>query len=213
MEFRIRTCHCICFLDDLYSSPNIIRVIKSRRMRWVGHVARMEESEVRTGCCWGNVRKGNHLGDPGVGGRIILKWISKQWDEGHGLDWASSGYGQMAGSCECGNEPPGSIKCGGGGNFLTSWETVSFSRRSLLHGVLYLFLFHNSKFFMIDSKSIKIWTVSFLTVIHIGTVSWGSKTSKSNKRVWSRPSFLQYEVKLFAHQFSIPSCLYFWNGL
>ena len=28
-------------LNDLYSSPNIIRVIKSRRMRWAGHVARM----------------------------------------------------------------------------------------------------------------------------------------------------------------------------
>jgi hypothetical protein len=30
-------------LNDLYSSPNILRVIKSRRMRWAGHVARMEE--------------------------------------------------------------------------------------------------------------------------------------------------------------------------
>jgi hypothetical protein len=30
-------------LIDLYSSPNIVRVIKSRRMRWVGHVARMGE--------------------------------------------------------------------------------------------------------------------------------------------------------------------------
>jgi hypothetical protein len=30
-------------LNDLYSSPNVIRVIKSRRMRWAGHVARMEE--------------------------------------------------------------------------------------------------------------------------------------------------------------------------
>ena len=29
-------------LNDLYSSPNIVRVIKSRRMRWVGHVARIE---------------------------------------------------------------------------------------------------------------------------------------------------------------------------
>jgi hypothetical protein len=28
---------------DLYSSPNIVRVIKSRRMRWAGHVARMGE--------------------------------------------------------------------------------------------------------------------------------------------------------------------------
>jgi hypothetical protein len=30
-------------LNNLYSSPNIVRVIKLRRMRWVGHVARMEE--------------------------------------------------------------------------------------------------------------------------------------------------------------------------
>ena len=30
-------------LNDLYSSPNIVRVIKSRRMRWAGHVARMDE--------------------------------------------------------------------------------------------------------------------------------------------------------------------------
>jgi hypothetical protein len=33
-------------LNDLYSSPNIIRVIKSRIMRWVGHVARMGEKRV-----------------------------------------------------------------------------------------------------------------------------------------------------------------------
>ena len=30
-------------LNDLYSSPNIVRVVKSRRMRWAGHVASMEE--------------------------------------------------------------------------------------------------------------------------------------------------------------------------
>jgi len=30
-------------LSDLYSSPNIVRVMKSRRMRWAGHVARMGE--------------------------------------------------------------------------------------------------------------------------------------------------------------------------
>ena len=30
-------------LNDLYSSPNIVRVIKSRRLRWAGHVARMAE--------------------------------------------------------------------------------------------------------------------------------------------------------------------------
>jgi hypothetical protein len=38
----------------------------------------------------------------------------------------------VAGNCECGNEPSGSIKCG---DFLTSCKTVSFSRRTLLHGV------------------------------------------------------------------------------
>jgi hypothetical protein len=34
-------------LHILYSSPNIIRQIKSRRMRWAGHVARMEEESVQ----------------------------------------------------------------------------------------------------------------------------------------------------------------------
>jgi len=34
-------------LNDLYSSPNIVRVIKSRRMRWVGHVAHMGEERAR----------------------------------------------------------------------------------------------------------------------------------------------------------------------
>jgi hypothetical protein len=32
-------------LHDLYSSPSIIRIIKSRRVRWAGHVARMEEKK------------------------------------------------------------------------------------------------------------------------------------------------------------------------
>jgi hypothetical protein len=36
-------------LNDLYSSPNSVRVIKSRRMRWAGHVARMVEREMYTG--------------------------------------------------------------------------------------------------------------------------------------------------------------------
>ena len=31
---------------------------------------------------------------------------------GYGLDRAGSGYGKLVGTCECGNEPPGSIKCG-----------------------------------------------------------------------------------------------------
>jgi len=38
-------------LNDLYSSPNTVRVIKSRRMRWAGHVARMGEERGCIGSC------------------------------------------------------------------------------------------------------------------------------------------------------------------
>jgi hypothetical protein len=65
---------CIFCFCDRYSSPNIIRVIKSRRMRWAGHVARMGgKREVHTGFWWGDLRERDDLGDPGGDGRIILK--------------------------------------------------------------------------------------------------------------------------------------------
>ena len=46
-------------LNDLYSSPNIVRVIKSRRMRWAGHVARMGEERGCIGSWWGNRKEGD----------------------------------------------------------------------------------------------------------------------------------------------------------
>jgi hypothetical protein len=51
--------------------------------------------EVHTGFWWGNLRKGDHLEDPGVDGRIILKWIFEKWDEGAwtGSIWLRIGTG------------------------------------------------------------------------------------------------------------------------
>jgi hypothetical protein len=58
-------------LNDLYSSPNIVQVIKSR-MKWVGHVAHMGERRGVYRVLVGNLKEIDHLGDPGVDGRIIL---------------------------------------------------------------------------------------------------------------------------------------------
>jgi hypothetical protein len=72
--------------EELYYiySLNIIQVIKSRRMRWAGHVARIRE--VHRGFLWEDLMKRDRLEGQCIDGRIILKRILKKWYGKHGLD-------------------------------------------------------------------------------------------------------------------------------
>ena len=74
---------------DLHSSPNIFRVIKSGRIRWAGHVAHMRERRDVHRVLVGKPEGKNCLGDPGVDGRVILKWNFRKWDLGL---WTASSW-------------------------------------------------------------------------------------------------------------------------
>jgi hypothetical protein len=69
-------------LNDLYCSSSIVWVIKLR-IKWVGHVAHMGRGETHTGFWWGNLRERDHLEEPGIDGRIILRWIFMEWAGRH----------------------------------------------------------------------------------------------------------------------------------
>jgi hypothetical protein len=60
--------------NNLYSSPDIIRQIKSRRMRWAGLVARMGEGRNVYRVLVGKPRGKDHLKDQGIDGRLESKW-------------------------------------------------------------------------------------------------------------------------------------------
>jgi hypothetical protein len=62
-------------LLNLHCSPSIIRIIKSRRIRWAGHVARMGRRGMHIGFWWESQKERDHREDLDVGGRIILEWI------------------------------------------------------------------------------------------------------------------------------------------
>jgi len=72
----------------------------------------MGDKRAYTGFWWGNLKERDHLGDPGVDGRIILRWIFRKWDVGvwTGSSWLRIGTG--GGTYECGNEPSIFIICG-----------------------------------------------------------------------------------------------------
>jgi hypothetical protein len=68
-------------LCDLCSSPYIIQVIESRRVRWIGHVAHTGgKIEMHMRFWWGNLMKREHLEDMGIDGRVIWKWSLERED-------------------------------------------------------------------------------------------------------------------------------------
>jgi len=82
-------------LNDLYCSPNIVRLIKSRRMRWAGHVARMGERRgVYRDLVWKPEGR-DQLGEQGIDRKIILLWIFRKCDVGKwtGSSWLRIGIG------------------------------------------------------------------------------------------------------------------------
>jgi hypothetical protein len=73
-------------LNYLYSSPNIVRVIKSRAMQWARHVARMGER--RTRFWWGKPERKRPLGRPRLRWKDNIKRDFRKWDVGcGGMDW------------------------------------------------------------------------------------------------------------------------------
>ena len=120
-------------VNNLYTSPNIVRVIKSRIMRWTGHVARRGEERGCIGSWWGNRRERDHWGDLGIHGWILLGWISRGVGCGY-ADWIGLAQDRdrwwTLVSAVMNLRIPQNA-----GNFLTSCKPVSFSRRTLHHGV------------------------------------------------------------------------------
>ena len=88
----------------MYRSPNIVRVIKSRR--WAGHVAKMEEGRSAV-----KILTDTHAGKRPLG-RTILEWALKRWVSMRVIGLILLGIGIIGEPCECGIEPTGSISHG-----------------------------------------------------------------------------------------------------
>jgi len=88
-------------------------VIKSRITRWEGHLARMEGRRGGYSVLVEKSEEKRPLGRPKRRwGHNIEKDPGKEVGWWYGLDLSGSGQGQIAGSCECGNEPSRSLKFG-----------------------------------------------------------------------------------------------------
>jgi hypothetical protein len=95
-------------LHDLYPSPDIIRQIKSRAMRWAGHVARIGEGRNLYRVLVGRPEEKDQLKDQGVDGSMGSKWTLGRLVGGLWSAFTWLRIGILAGCCECGDEPSGS---------------------------------------------------------------------------------------------------------
>ena len=98
-------------LNDLYSSSNIVRVVRSRSMRRVGHVVRMGDSRGVYRVLVGKPEGKRLLGRPWWRWKDHTK-IDVQEEACEGMDWIDVTQDRDRwGTCECGNELSGSIQC------------------------------------------------------------------------------------------------------
>jgi len=98
--------------DELYhlnALPNTVGVIKTRKMTWVGHVAFIAARRVACKLSLRNLREREYVEDMGTVGRMVLKWIFKEWEEARtGLFRLRIGIDCVC--CECSNQPSVSMK-------------------------------------------------------------------------------------------------------
>lgn len=96
----------LCHLNGL---PNIVGVIKTRRMTWVGHVAFIAARRVAYRLSLRNSREREYVEDMGLVGRMVVKWIFKEWEA------ARTGLFRLriiidCVCCKCSNQPSVSMK-------------------------------------------------------------------------------------------------------
>ena len=120
-------------VSDLYSLPNIMRVVKSRRMRWTGHVARMGE-----GRGVHRVLVGKHEGKRPLG-RPRRRWEDNIRMDVQEVGGSCGDWMELAQDRERRRALVGTVRNlrvpKMRGISLLAAEPVSFSRRTLLHGV------------------------------------------------------------------------------